>query len=287
MSQHRPNWQASCGAAQSRFVRNRTLPYKIHGFLLAILPIGNTMLLLPNGKTRASKGITMNLRVVGYVRVSTEEQANSGVSLDAQKAKLTAYAALYGLEIVEIIEEAGQSAKSLKRPGLQRALAMLRRKEADGLLIAKLDRLSRSVKDWNQLIDSHFGEKAGKQLLSVADQIDTRTAAGRLVLNVLMSVAQWERETIGERTRDALHHKATKQERISRHLPFGWRLAEDGKLTEDASEQIILAEILQLRQAGHTLRKIAEVLNARNVTAKNGNRWIHTSIKSILNRNAA
>ena len=168
------------------------------------------------------------MQVIGYVRVSTEEQSNHGVSLEAQKAKLTAYAALYGLQIVETIEDAGQSAKSLKRPGLQRALEMLRTGRAEGLLIAKLGRLSRSVADWNQLIDCYFGERAGCQLFSVADCIDTRTAAGRLVLNVLMSVAQWEREAIGERTKDALSHKRSKLERVSGNIPFGWTLDGDG-----------------------------------------------------------
>ena len=104
---------------------------------------------------------------------------------------------------------------------------MIRSGKASGLVIAKLDRLSRSVVDWNTLIDGYFGEKAGKQIFSVADSIDTRTAAGRLVLNVLMSVAQWERETIGERTKDALQHKIRNGERCGK-VRFGFRLADDG-----------------------------------------------------------
>ncbi len=173
------------------------------------------------------------MKVIGYTRVSTDEQAATGVSLAAQAEKLTAYAALYGLEIVEMIEDAGESAKSLKRPGLQRALGLLKAGQADGLLIAKLDRLSRSVKDWNGLIDLYFGERAGRQLFSVADSIDTRSAAGRLVLNVLMSVGQWEREAIGERTRDALRHKRSKGQRIRPHplrVSVGrrWRVARRG-----------------------------------------------------------
>src|SRR5579871_930657 len=109
------------------------------------------------------------MKVVGLTRVSTEEQAREGVSLAAQRSKIEAYCKLYDLELVELIEDAGQSAKSLKRPGLQKALAMLRKGEAQGLVICKLDRLSRNVADWNTLIDQYFGEKAGKQLFSVAD----------------------------------------------------------------------------------------------------------------------
>ena len=137
------------------------------------------------------------MKVILYCRVSTREQADSGISLDAQRAKLTAYADLYDLDVVEVVEDAGESAKSLKRPGLQRALDMLRSGSAEGLAVVKLDRLTRSIGDWQTLIDDHFGDRS--QLFSVADSIDTRTAAGRMVLNILLSVAQWEREAIGER----------------------------------------------------------------------------------------
>ena len=145
---------------------------------------------------------TRSIRVVGYVRVSTEEQASHGVSLAAQTAKIRAYAALYELELVDVVEDAGQSAKTLNRPGLQQALTMSRSGAAQGLLVAKLYRMSRSVSDVATLIDSYFGDRARYQatLLPVADQVDTRTAAGRLVLNVLAAVSQWEREAIGERT---------------------------------------------------------------------------------------
>ena len=142
----------------------------------------------------------MPTRTLAYLRVSTEKQADRGVSLDAQRAKATAYAQLYELELLEVIVDAGESAKSLDRPGLQRALGMLKRGEADALLVVKLDRLTRSVRDLGHLVEKYFAP--GKAaLLSVGEQIDTRSAAGRLVLNVLASVSQWEREAIGERTR--------------------------------------------------------------------------------------
>lgn len=164
------------------------------------------------------------MKVVAYVRVTTDEQAANGQSLETQLAKVKAYADLYDLEIVEIID-ASESAKNLKRPGLQRGLEMLCKGQADGLLISKLDRLTRSVADWQTLIDGFFGERAGKQLFSVAHSIDTRTAAGRLVLNVLLSVAQWERETIGERTSEVLQAKIRRGERCSK-VRFGYELAE-------------------------------------------------------------
>src|SRR5262245_24628947 len=118
------------------------------------------------------------MTVIGYTRVSTDEQADKGLSLGAQRAKIEAYCALYDLELVELIEDGGASGKTLKREGLQRALKMLRKGAANGLVIAKLDRLTRSVVDGGTLFAEYFGEK-GFELLSVADHIDTRTAAGR------------------------------------------------------------------------------------------------------------
>lgn len=224
------------------------------------------------------------MKVIGYVRVSTEEQAADGVSLAAQREKLEGYAQLYDLELVATVEDAGQSGKTLGRPGLQAALDMIWAGKADGLLIAKLDRLSRSVVDWNVLIDQYFGEKAGKQLFSVADSIDTRTAAGRLVLNVLMCVAQWERETIGERTRDALQHKIRKGERCGR-VRFGYDLGPDGRsLVPNQAEQEAIGIVRQLREEGQTLRQICEGLSQRGIRAKEGGTWRPQTVANLLKR---
>ena len=138
-------------------------------------------------------------RTIAYLRVSTDKQADRGVSLEAQRAKIDAYAALFDLELVAIEVDAGVSAKTLARPALDRALAMLRAGKADALLVVKLDRLTRSVRDLCDLVDRYFRD--GKlALLSVGEQVDTRTAAGRMVLNMLTVIGQWEREANGERT---------------------------------------------------------------------------------------
>lgn len=222
--------------------------------------------------------------MITYARVSTADQSDNGVSLDAQQAKMAAYSSLYDLEVVETVVDAGESAKSLDRPGLQHALALLRSGHADGMVVVKLDRLTRSVADWQSLIDDYFAERPGKQLFSVNDSIDTRTAAGRLVLNVLLSVAQWERETTGERTREALRHKINNGERCGK-LRFGYDLAADGKLlVPNVVEQQAIDLMHQLRGAGHTLREIAAELTLRNVATKEGGAWTHTAVGRILNR---
>lgn len=227
------------------------------------------------------------MRVIAYARVSTTDQADNGVSLEAQTTKLAAYASLYDLTIVETIEDAGESAKSLNRPGLQRALAMLRKGEADGLVIVKLDRLTRSVADWQSLIDGYFGERGGKQLMSVSDSIDTRTAGGRMCLNLLLVVSQWEREVIGERTREALRHKIRNRERVGK-VRFGYDLGADGVgLIENAAEQAAIALMAEMRQSGATLQAIAAELNERGIRPKQSATWDHSTVRKILKRQAA
>lgn len=163
--------------------------------------------------------------VVGYIRVSTEQQAGEGVSLDAQRARLEAYAVAMDLDLVAVCEDRGLSAKSLARPGLQQALAMLESGNASGLVVTKLDRLTRSVKDLGDLVDRYFASRFS--LLSLSDSIDTRTASGRLVLHVLGAVSQWEREATAERTRDALAQLRADGVRLGAE-PLGWRRARIG-----------------------------------------------------------
>lgn len=204
--------------------------------------------------------------VIGYIRVSTDEQAQGGHSLDAQRAKLEQYASLYDLNLVEVIVDAGVSAKSLDRPGLQAVLAGLNEGRAEGVLITKLDRISRNVKDMAALIEGYFSGRFS--LLSVGDQIDTSTAGGRLVINVLMSVATWEREAIGERTSAALRHKIANGEHVG--APKLGSKVENGKLVANEAEAVILERIRELRAEGQTLRTIAEFLTAEGFKTKRG-----------------
>jgi site-specific DNA recombinase len=207
-------------------------------------------------------------RTVAYVRVSTDKQADKGVSLDAQRAKIEAYAALYDLDIVEVVVDAGASAKSLDRPGLTRALEMLRKGTADALLVVKLDRLTRSVRDLGELVERYFGS-AKAALLSVSEQVDTRTASGRMVLNIMATISQWERETIGERTSTAMRFKAAQGEYIGGDAPYGYRIADDGvRLVPVDDEQVVLNEARRLRAAGMSLRGVARALDARGLRSR-------------------
>lgn len=226
------------------------------------------------------------MRAIGYARVSTEEQARDGVSLANQDAKITMYCKLYGLELVDVVDDRGESSKTLKRPGIQDVLGRLDSGEADCLVIAKLDRLTRSLTDWQYLVDNYFGEKSGKRLCSVNDSIDTHSASGRLVLNVLMSVAQWEREAISERTKEALGHKKRNGERVGK-IPYGYRLRDDGKtLVPDDIEQSALLQMKAWRGRRLSYARMARLFNKQRFRTRSGRDWQASTIRCILSRDS-
>ena len=219
-------------------------------------------------------------KTIAYLRVSTDKQADKGISLEAQQDKAKAYASLYDLDLVEVIIDAGESAKTLERPGLQRALSMLKTGQADALLVVKLDRLTRSVVDLGKLIETYFAP--GKAaLLSVSEQIDTRSAAGRLVLNILASVSQWERETIAERTRDAMRHKQSQGEYIGGGAPYGFELV-NGDLVEDLFEQGVIHQARELRDSGLSLAAVAKELDRRGIQSRNAKPFAAMQIKRLV-----
>jgi DNA invertase Pin-like site-specific DNA recombinase len=219
------------------------------------------------------------MKAIGYARVSTDKQADRGVSLEAQTEKIRAMTVVHSAELTDIIVEAGESAKSLNRPGMQRLLALVDSGEVNAVIVAKLDRLTRSVKDLCELLERF--ERRGVALISVAESLDTSSAAGRLVLNIMTAVSQWEREAIGERTRDAMRHKRTNGERVG-NIAFGYRLAPDGVHVEpDETEQVVLTRIRELRNS-HTLREIARRLNEQGLRTRRGSAWRHEYVKRVI-----
>lgn len=226
-------------------------------------------------------------KVVGYIRVSTTGQAVSGLSLDAQRTKLEAYAIAMDLELVDVVVDAGVSAKTLNRPGMQAVLAMLDAGEVEGVLVAKLDRLTRSVKDLGELVERYFTNRYA--LLSVNDSIDTRTASGRLVLNVLASVSQWEREATAERTKDALAQLKSEGVKLGGEA-LGWKRTDstddsDRRIVEDVrAEAATVERIVELRSQGLALRAIAAKLTEEGHATKNGGRWAAETVRKVLRR---
>jgi len=223
-------------------------------------------------------------RAIGYTRVSTQEQAEHGVSLEAQAAKVRAYAELHDLELVDVVTDAGISGKGLNRPGLSRVLELARRGKVDAVIVTKLDRLSRRTVDILGLVEGVFSRT---ELHSITDKLDTGTAAGRFVVTVLAGLAQMEREQIGERTAAALAHKRERREYCGGGVPFGYRLGADGTLEAHADEQEATAIIAELRADGMSYRAIARELRSMGITAKNGGEWSPIQVSRVCARVAA
>lgn len=220
-----------------------------------------------------------HMKAIGYVRVSTDKQAEKGVSLEAQAEKIRAMAVVQGVELLDILIDAGESAKSLDRPGMARLQAMVDAREVQVVIIAKLDRLTRSVKDLGELLERF--QKKGVSLVSVAESLDTGSAAGRLVINIMVSVSQWEREAIGERTTTALRHKKAHQ-KVYNHVPYGFQ-REGDTLVADTAEQAIVTRVKLCRANGWTLDKIAETLNAEGIATKRaGGKWYARTVLNLL-----
>jgi site-specific DNA recombinase len=128
----------------------------------------------------------MPTKAIGYVRVSTDKQADRGVSLDAQIEKIKAMSIVHDVELLDVLVDAGESAKDLDRPGMVRILEMVQSRAVGMVIVAKLDRLTRSVKDLAVLLEQF--QRRGVSLVSVAESLDTGSASGRLVLNIMMSL---------------------------------------------------------------------------------------------------
>jgi len=230
----------------------------------------------------------MGTKIVGYTRVSSQEQALEGVSLEAQRAKLEAYAVAYDLDLIAIEEDAGISASSMNRHGLLQALSMLKSGEAEGILVCKLDRLTRSIKDFNVMLETHFKE-GGSELMSIQESVNTKTAGGRLVLNVLMSVFQWEREAVGERTVDALTHLKNRGVQLGGEA-LGWKRVEDldeegRRIVVEVGEEVATVDrILELKEQGLSMRGIAKALTEEGRRTKKGGKWHHYTVSKVLKR---
>ena len=221
------------------------------------------------------------LRVLGYARVSSEAQAEHGVSLDAQETRLRAYCEVHGLELVRIEVDAGLSGKkTANRPALQRALKSLRRGDACGLVAVKLDRLSRSTRDVLDLVERADRERWA--LHSIDERLDTGSPHGRFVLTVLAGLAQMEREQIGARTKAAMAELRRQGRRVSGRAPFGFVFHEGRVITAEA-EQDTLRRILELRASGLGARKIAKALNEEGrANPRTGKAWNYGTMAGIV-----
>ncbi len=210
-----------------------------------------------------------NSRPIAYCRVSTDEQGDSGAGLEAQRAAIEAEASRRGWEPRFYTDVAsGKSTK--RRPQLAAAIRELSEGRATVLVVAKLDRLSRSLLDFAAITAQAHRE--GWSVVALDIGVDTSTVNGELVANIIMALAQWERRIIGQRTKDAL--SAVK----GRGTPLG-------RPTVVAREAVAI--IRAMRSAGASYRTIADALNAEGVpTAQGGREWYASTVRAIEQRSA-
>lgn len=220
-------------------------------------------------------------RAVGYVRVSTEEQAKEGISLEAQKAKIRLWAEAndYHLEIIH--EDAGISGGKMgNRPALQQAIGDT--KPGNALVVYSLSRLARSTRDAINISDAL--DKANADLVSLTEKIDTTTASGKMIFRMMAVLAEFERDQISERVKGAMAYLKTQNKRVG-GIPYGFDLAKDGEtLTANQKEQNGIILMRKLRNKGLSLRDTIRVLEKSKIVPKSGGGWHPKVIREILRR---
>ncbi len=229
------------------------------------------------------------MKSIGYVRCSTQEQVDSGLGLDVQAERIRAYCSMRGLDLLDIIIDAGVSGgKPLaKREGGQRLLAAMKAKQAEAVVMLKLDRMFRNAGDCLTVTDKW--ERSGISLHVVdlgGNAIDTTSAAGRFMLVVLAGAAEMERNLTRERTRSAMAVKRATGQRVGA-VPYGFDVGGDGfTLIGNSAEQAVIRNIRVMRKGGASFRRIAEELTRQGVPTKTGksNRWTHQAVARILKR---
>lgn len=223
-------------------------------------------------------------KAVGYIRVSTQQQADEGVSLEAQKAKIEAWCLANDYTLSNIYSDEGISGTKSSRKGLQAALDSI--ESGTALVVYSLSRLTRSTKDMLSLSDQL--EKANADIVSLTEKIDTTTAAGKMVFRMMAVLNEFERDQISERTKLALNHKKSAGQSYS-PTPYGYKSvcgykAKNKVLEADTAEQSVINDIVAKRKAGQTLREIASDLNEKNIKPKRGEQWYASSVSYLLKR---
>ena len=222
------------------------------------------------------------LRVVAYLRCSTTEQANDGLSLDAQTTRIQSWATATGATIVETVVDAGVSGTKplASREGGQRIASLLSAKtpDVDAVVVMRLDRLGRDAAESLTLYKRFRTGKVG--LVSIVDQVDLATAHGRAMAGVSAVFAELERALIAQRTVDALA-ELKRQRRPWNHPPYGWSVRGE-RLVRDRREQEVLAVMRHMRGEGASYRKVAEFLRDSEIPTKRGGRWEAATVRSAL-----
>jgi len=239
------------------------------------------------GSRRDTKGVGLTAkkakserRAIAYVRVSTTDQADHGVSLEAQEGRVRDWCVANGYALGEVFVDRGLSGgRADNRPALQDALAATRR--GDALVVYSLSRLARSTRDTLEIADAL--DRRGADLVSLSEKIDTTSAAGRMVFRLLAVLAEFERDVISERTSMAMRHMRATGRYTGGRTPFGFALLGNGELLPVAEEQEVIAKVQALyAQGGTSLRKIASDLGQAGQLSRTGKYYLPEQIRRML-----
>ena len=222
-----------------------------------------------------------NTNVVGYVRVSSQEQKEMGYGLKAQKQKILQWANLHGCQVLEIFADEGISGTKTQRPGLTKAL-QLACKEKAIFIVYSLSRFSRSTTDTLRFTSRL--QKAGAELVSISESIDTISAAGKMVFRVLAVLNEFESDVAGERTKAALDYRRSKGLKTGGRIPYGYTVDKNMRLHKQTNEQKVISQIKQMHRDGKRYATIAKHLNEKNIVTKYGGRWFIQSVKNVVCR---
>lgn len=218
-------------------------------------------------------------KAIGYVRVSTEKQAEEGVSLDAQISKIKAWASLNDYELIHIYKDEGISGSSLnKREGMNEALDKV--KKGMAFVCYSLSRISRDTVDTIKI--SRTIEKKGADLVSLSEKIDTTGASGKMIFNMLAVLNQFERDQVSERTQHAMQFKKSRNQAYS-PTPYGYT-RQGEKLVINQGEAVNIIKMKKMRAEGKTYNEIVNIFNSQNIPTKTGKLWRTNTVYYLLQR---
>ena len=222
----------------------------------------------------------MSKVLAAYIRVSTQEQAQEGYSIDAQSKMLQAWSVVKGYDECKLYIDDGYSGKNLKRPAVQRLIEDCKAHRVDGVVVWKYDRISRDLRDMLTLVDDIF--LANKiQFISTSEQIDTSTAMGRLILNILGAVAQNEREVTQQRVKMVMESMAKECRHMGGKPPYGYMVV-DGHLEIDPVTSVAVRQIFDMHNGGYGYTDILAWLNGHGYKTTYGNDFTKVTVHDIL-----
>lgn len=238
---------------------------------------------LRENKVQTAQREAVRTKAVGYLRVSTEEQAQTGFGLDAQEEAVRKFADAVGLDLLEVIADGGISGttRPADRPGFGQVLALAERRAVSVVLVKRFDRIARNialaVTASNDLDKTH-----GVTIRSVTEGIDTGSPAGKMIFGLLAAMAEGERDAIVDRTKGGRMQKAGQGGFAGGRAPYGYRTDGRGGLVVDEAKRAVVLRIFNENGAGRTLQAIANGLNADGIPSATGRRWHPSTVSYLL-----